>query len=142
RDPSRMNPSRAAACCLLALPFGAGAQTFPTKPVRIVTQFAAGASGDTTLRVIGPIMSQDLGQPVLIDNRAGGGGVVAAEYVARSAADGYTLLAGTSATQIIRAFVAKDTPFDPIRDFTPITVLYTSITLLVAHPSLPVNSAA
>jgi tripartite-type tricarboxylate transporter receptor subunit TctC len=135
-----MAKSRLLALILLGLALESGAQSFPVKPVRIVTQFAPGSSGDTTLRVIGPPMSQDLGQPVLIDNRAGGGGVVAAEYVARSAPDGYTILAGTSATQIIRGFLARDTPFDPVKDFTPITVLYTSVTLLVANAALPVNT--
>ena len=74
------------------------AQSFPSKPVRLINQFAPGSSGDTTLRVIAPIMNQDLGQPVVIDNRAGGGGVVAAELAMRAAPDGHTILATFPAT--------------------------------------------
>jgi tripartite-type tricarboxylate transporter receptor subunit TctC len=138
-----VNPFTLAAACLGALlaPLSAGAQAYPTKPVRIVTQFAPGSSGDTSLRIIAPVMSQDLGQPVVVDNRAGGGGVVAAEQVVRAAPDGYTLLNGTSASHIIRPFLARETSFDPLRDLTPITALYTSITLVVAHPSVPFNNA-
>ncbi len=122
-------------CSSLAL-----AQAFPTKPVRVITQFAPGSSGDTTLRVITPIISQDLGQPVLIDNRAGGGGMVAAELTVRAAPDGYTILCATSATQVVRPFMVRGPSFDTLKDFTPITALYSAITLLVAHPSVPVNS--
>ena len=125
------------------MPFTVGAAqpvAFPTKPVRIVTQFAAGSSGDSTLRVLAPILQADFGQPVVIENRAGGGGVVSAEIVARSPADGYTMLAGTSATQVIRGVMVKNSTFDPVKDFTPVTALYTAITLLVAHPSVPANS--
>lgn len=122
-------------CSSLAL-----AQAFPTKPVRVITQFAPGSSGDTTLRVITPIISQDLGQPVLIDNRAGGGGMVAAELTVRAAPDGYVILCATSATQVVRPFMVRGPSFDTLKDFTPITALYSAITLLVAHPSVPVNS--
>lgn len=122
-------------CSSLAL-----AQAFPTKPVRVITQFAPGSSGDTTLRVITPIISQDLGHPVVIDNRAGGGGMVAAELTVRAAPDGYTILCATSATQVVRPFMVRGPSFDTLKDFTPITALYSAITLLVAHPSVPVNS--
>ncbi|MFM9967660.1 MAG: Bug family tripartite tricarboxylate transporter substrate binding protein [Burkholderiales bacterium] len=116
------------------------AQPYPAKPIRLVTQFAPGSSGDTTLRTIAPILSQDFGQPVVIDNRAGGGGVVAAELATRAAPDGYTILAATSATQIVRAFMVRGPSFDTLKDFTPITALYSAITLMVAHPSVPVSS--
>lgn len=122
-------------CSSLAL-----AQAFPTKPVRVITQFAPGSSGDTTLRVITPIISQDLGHPVVIDNRAGGGGMVAAELTVRAAPDGYVILCATSATQVVRPFMVRGPSFDTLKDFTPITALYSAITLLVAHPSVPVNS--
>jgi len=116
------------------------AQTFPVKPIRLVTQFAPGSSGDTTLRVLVPIVAQELGQSVVIDNRAGGGGVVAAEQVVRAAPDGYTIFAATSATQIVRNFMVRSATFDALRDFTPITALYSAVTLMVAHPSVPVSS--
>jgi tripartite-type tricarboxylate transporter receptor subunit TctC len=129
-------------CTALAMAFAGpvSAQSWPAKPIRVVTQFAPGSSGDTTLRVIVPIISQDVGQPVVIDNRAGGGGMVAAELVARAAPDGYTILCATSATQVVRPFMVSGPSFDTVKDFTPITALYSAITLLVAHPSVPVNS--
>ena len=116
------------------------AQAFPSKPVRIITQFAPGSSGDTTLRVLVPIISQDFGQPVVIENRAGGGGMVAAELAARASPDGYSVLCATSASQVVRPFMVRGPSFDPVKDFTPITALYAAITLLVAHPSVPVSS--
>lgn len=129
-----------AVCAAVVFSSQATAQGFPSKPVRVVTQFAPGSSGDTTLRVITPIISQDLGQPVVIDNRAGGGGMVAAELTVRAAPDGYTILCATSATQVVRPFMVRGPSFDTLRDFTPITALYSAITLLVANPSVPVNS--
>src|SRR4051812_27438967 len=90
-----------------ALPLAAHGQAFPSKPIRMVTQFSAGASGDTGLRTITGPLSELLGQPVVVDNRAGAGGVVAAETVKTAAPDGYTLLCATSATQVIRPFVSK-----------------------------------
>ena len=127
-----------AALFLPALFLHANAQTYPAKPIRVVTQFAGGASGDTVVRTITAPLSEILGQPVVVDNRAGAGGVVAAELVKQAPPDGYTLFAGTSATQIIRLYVAKTTPFDPVRDFTPITQCIESVTLIVVNPSLPV----
>ncbi|MFM9968199.1 MAG: Bug family tripartite tricarboxylate transporter substrate binding protein [Burkholderiales bacterium] len=118
----------------------AQAQPYPTKPVRIFTQFAAGASGDTTVRIMSAPFSEIIGQPVIIENRAGAGGVLAAEAVARAAPDGYTLLAGSSSTQIIRIFLSKSIPFDPVRDFTPITQITESVPTIVLNPRLPVNS--
>src|SRR4051812_39118956 len=107
-----------ATLCLL-LPALAVAQSFPSKPIRMVTQFSAGASGDTVVRTVTGPLAELLGQPVVVDNRAGAGGVLAAEIVKSAPPDGYTLFAGTSATQIIRLYVAKSTPFDPVKDFTP-----------------------
>jgi tripartite-type tricarboxylate transporter receptor subunit TctC len=123
-----------------ALPFSAFAQSFPVKPIRIVTQYAPGSSGDTSLRIVAPTMSRSLGQPVLIDNRAGAGGILAAEQVLRAQPDGYTLVASSSALYVIRPFLVKSMPFDPARDFTPVTLYQEAITLLVANPSFLPNS--
>ena len=131
---------RAITIALLTVPLAASSQTFPSKPVRILLQFAPGGSGDVSLRTLAPHLTAELGQPIVIDNRPGGGGVVAAELLVRAPADGYTLMSGTSATQLIRPHLIKGTPFDPIKDFTPVTPLYTAVSLLVAHPSVPVNS--
>ena len=118
------------------------AQAYPTKPVRIFTQYVPGASGDTTIRIMAAPLADLLGQPVIIENRAGAGGVLAADAVARSAPDGHTLLAGSSSTQIIRIFISRSTPFDPVKDFTAITQITESVPTIVANPRLGVNSLA
>jgi len=129
----------AAAC--LAAPIAVLAQAYPVKPVRIITQFAAGSGGDIGVRVAGAAMSDLLGQPIIVENRAGGGGVVAAEAVAHSAPDGYTLLAATPATQVMRVFMAK-TSFDPVKDFVPVTALSQSVAVIIANPAFPPNTMA
>jgi tripartite-type tricarboxylate transporter receptor subunit TctC len=130
----------AAAAAAVALNGAAFGQTFPSKPIRIVTQFAPGSSGDTALRFITPAMSESVGQPVVIDSRPGAGGVLAAELVMRSAPDGYTLLSSTSAAHIMRPFLVKNISFDPLKDFTPITQLLDVAAVIVANPSLPANN--
>ncbi|MSQ50659.1 MAG: tripartite tricarboxylate transporter substrate binding protein [Betaproteobacteria bacterium] len=116
------------------------AQSYPVKPIRFINIFAAGSSGDLFVRIFSNGFAESLGQPVVIENIAGAGGVVAAERVARAAPDGYTLLASISGTHVQRLFLAKSTPFHPVNDFTPITSVVESITYLVATSSLPVNS--
>jgi tripartite-type tricarboxylate transporter receptor subunit TctC len=116
---------------------GALAQPFPGRQIRLVTQFQAGSGGDANLRAVAEPFGQFIGQPVVIENRPGAGGVVAAEYVARSAPDGYTILGASSATQVIRMWISKTMPFDPVKDFTPITQLSDSLAVVVAHPSVP-----
>jgi tripartite-type tricarboxylate transporter receptor subunit TctC len=125
---------------MVAWPLVALAQSFPSKPVRIITQFGPGSSGDTVVRTFTVPFAEMLGQPVVVENQAGAGGVVAAQQVARAAPDGYTLMAGTSATQVIRRFMSKSMPFDPVKDFTPISQLIQSVTTIVVSPSLPVGN--
>ncbi len=132
--------ARGALAAALAAPLAAAAQQFPSKPVRIVTQFVPGSSGDTALRFITPAMSESLGQPVIIDNRPGAGGVVAAEFVMRAAPDGYTVLASTSAAHIIRSFLVKSMSFDPAKDFAPITQLIDVAAVIIVHPSVKANT--
>ncbi len=116
------------------------AQGFPAKPVRMVTEFVAGSGGDALLRIVAAGMSTNLGQSVVIENRAGAGGVVAAEAVARSAPDGYTLFGATPNTQVIRVHLARSNPFDPVKDFTPITTLGEPTIVVVAHPAFAANN--
>ncbi len=118
----------------------AQAQAYPAKPVRMLTQFIPGSSGDTLVRIFAQPLSELMGQTVIVENQAGAGGVVAAQQVARSAPDGYTLMAGTSATQVIRRFMSRTMPFDPVKDFTPISQLIQSVTTIVVAPSLPVKN--
>lgn len=104
------------------LAHGAVAQTFPNKPVRIVVPFGAGGVADLTARTVGQKLSESLGQPVIIDNKPGAGGVVAGDSVAKSDPDGYTLLLMSNATAV-SAGLFKALPFDPVRDFTPVSTL-------------------
>jgi len=113
---------------------------FPSKPIHIVTQFVPGSSGDNALRFITPPMSESMGQPVVIDNRPGAGGVIAAEFVMRSPPDGYTVLSATSASQIMRGYLVKNLSFDPLKDFVPITQLIDVAAVIVVGPSSGIDS--
>ncbi len=129
-----------ALAALLALPLAAAGQSYPSKPVHLITQFAAGSTGDVLCRVMAGALSDATHVPVIVENRPGAGGVLAAELVARSAPDGYSLLVATTGTQVMRVHLAKNQSFDPVKDFTAITELGETATLLVAHPSFPAHS--
>jgi tripartite-type tricarboxylate transporter receptor subunit TctC len=123
---------------LALAPFAAQAQAvFPSKALTIVVPFSAGGTTDILARVVGQYMARDLGQPVIIDNRAGAGGNIGAQMVARAAPDGYTLLMGTVGTHAINQSLYKKLPFDPIKDFAPITRVALVPNLLVANPAQP-----
>jgi len=115
------------------------AQTFPAKPVRIVVAAGAGGGVDTISRITGQRLAERWNQQVVIENRAGAGGVVGSELVARAAADGYTLLTMSISYAVIPA-MHKDLSYDPVRDFAPVGVLVNAPNILVVHPSLPVKS--
>jgi tripartite-type tricarboxylate transporter receptor subunit TctC len=129
--------SMLAAGALALAPLAAQAQAFPSKALTIVVPFSAGGTTDILARVVGQYMAKDLGQPVIIDNRAGAGGNIGAQMVARAAPDGYTLLMGTVGTHAINQSLYKKMPFDPIKDFAPITRVALVPNLLVANPSQP-----
>lgn len=116
------------------------AQNFPTKPVRIVVPFPPGGTSDATARLIAQRLTERWKQNVVVDNRGGAGGNIAAEHVARSPADGYTLLMGTHGTQAINISLFAKLPYDPVRDFAPVTLAITVPNLFLAHPSLPIRS--
>jgi tripartite-type tricarboxylate transporter receptor subunit TctC len=118
----------------------ATAQSFPSKPLRIVVPFAAGGPTDITARLVAPRMTELLGQPVIIDNRAGATGIIGAELVAKSPADGYTLLFGTASVVAINMVTHAKLPFDTLRDFLPLTPVMTTSTILVVHPSVPAKT--
>ncbi len=124
----------------LCAPASAYPQGYPGKPVRVITQFAAGAAGDILTRILTNQLADSFGQPVVVDNRPGAGGVVAAEAVARAAPDGYTLLVAGPGTQVVRVYLVRKSSFDPVRDFTPVTAMGDSPVLIVAHPSVPATS--
>ena len=117
---------------------GACAQgRYPTKPVRIVVSFAAGGPTDTVARVTGAKLAELLGQPFVVENRAGAGGNVGADVVAKATPDGYTLLLATVSTNAINPGLYKKMPYDPVRDFAPIGQIGITPTLLAVHPSVP-----
>ena len=114
---------------------GAGAQEpYPVKSVRMVVPFAAGGPTDTVARVMSAKMADLLGQPFVVENRAGAGGNVGADIVARAAPDGYTLLMGTVSTHAINPGLYKKMPYDPVRDFAPAGQVGVTPTLLAVHP--------
>jgi tripartite-type tricarboxylate transporter receptor subunit TctC len=122
---------------LAALP--AAGQTYPAKPVRLVVPFPPGGGTDLVGRAIAQGLTERLGQSVIVDNRAGAGGVIGADHVAKSPADGYTLLMGTPGPLTINPNLRK-VPYDPERDFAPIALATISPFVLVVHPSVPARS--
>jgi tripartite-type tricarboxylate transporter receptor subunit TctC len=136
----RSKITRSSLLAALTLPLAAiaasGPPAYPAKAVRIVVPYAAGGGTDVQARLIGAKLSEMWGQTVIIDNRPGGGTVIGTELVARSAADGYTLLIGTP-THVVNVWLYPKLPFDPLRDFEPITLMTASPNIFVVHPSLP-----
>ncbi len=124
---------------LTLLPGAAQAQIAGGKPIRILVGAPAGGTTDTLARTIGQEMSQELGQSVVVENRPGAGGNIAADMVAKSAPDGTTLLMSFT-SHTINASLYKKLPFDPVNDFTPITLVATAPSVLVATPKLPANN--
>ena len=119
----------------------AAAQDFPNKPVHLIAPFAPGGALDLIARGLGAKLSESLGQPVVVENRAGASGAIGSEAVARSAPDGYTLLLGATTTHGINpAFNPKSLPYDAVKDFTPVSLVATIPHALVVNPKLPVNS--
>ena len=117
----------------------AQAQTYPTKAVRLVVPFAAGGSTDIIGRVIAQKLNEMWGQPVLVDNRAGGSTVIGTDIVAKSAPDGHTLLVTPAPFTIVPSLMAK-LPYDPQKDFEPITLINTTPLVVVVHPGVPAKS--
>jgi tripartite-type tricarboxylate transporter receptor subunit TctC len=114
---------------------------YPTRPIHIIVGFAAGGGNDIIARIFGQKLSESLGQPVIIENKPGGGAIVATEYVAKSAPDGYTLLVGASGMAINPALYAK-LPYDSIRDFVAVSELASFPLFLIVNASSPIKSVA
>lgn len=141
RDTSQRAPVAVLAvlwCALCAAPL-AHAQAYPSKPLRIISPFAPGGGNDTLCRIVAPRLSENLKQPVYIENRAGANGIIGTEIAARSAPDGYTIVLIPSG-HAVNASLRKKLPFDSIRDFTPLTLAGSSPLVLAVHPSLPAQS--
>lgn len=119
---------------------GSWAQSYPSKPVRIVVPFSAGGGTDIFARLIGRKLGDNLGQPFVVDNRAGGSGIIGLGIVARAEPDGYTLLMGTNGTQASNPAVYSKLPYDTLKDFASISLIADSPFILLVNPSLPVTS--
>ena len=116
------------------------AQNYPARPVRMIIPFTAGSAADIIARAMEPALRERLGQPLVIDNRGGAGGNIAAEQTAKSAPDGYTLMMATIGTHAINLALYAKLPYHPQRDFTPVALVGESPNVLVVHPSVPVKS--
>ncbi|MBI2318898.1 MAG: hypothetical protein HYU75_18370 [Betaproteobacteria bacterium] len=127
----------------LVLVLGSGgdvlAQTFPSKPIRIVANMSAGGPVDTVARLISAKMADSLNQPVLVENRVGAGGNIGVDAVAKAAPDGYTILVTTDSLAISPSLY-RNLPFDAVKDLAPVTQLIASMAVLVVSPKLPVSS--
>lgn len=116
------------------------AQRYPAKPIRVIVGFTAGGGTDVLARMVGQKVSDALGQPVVVENRTGASGIIAAEYVAKSSSDGYTLLMSPSTVFTINPIMFSKLPYSPVRDFVPISKAVTFPFVLVVNPSLPIGS--
>lgn len=114
--------------------------SYPTRPLRFVVPLPPGGGADLVARTVAERMGKSLGQQVVVDNKPGGGTVIGADLVAHSPPDGYTLLLGTATTHAINASLVKKLPYDPVRDFSPVSLIAVLPLILVAHPSLPAHS--
>jgi len=131
---------RILSAAILALVWiGAGAQQFPTKPIHLVSPYAAGGAMDLTARSLAAVMSETIGQSVVVENRTGGNGLIGTDYVSKAAPDGYTLLMYADANAIAPA-IYKKLNHDPVAGFAPITNTILGTHLIVGHPSVPANS--
>jgi len=126
---------------VLAVPLMAFAQAWPSKPIRLVVPYPPGGSTDLLARSIGAKVGEALGQQIIVDNRAGAGGMLGSDLVARSAPDGYTILLGTGATHGLTLLLSKTVPYDPVKDFTAITAAAEVPIILCVHPSVPASTA-
>ena len=132
----------AAAVSLITAFLPARAQNWPERPVRLVVPFPAGGATDLVARVIAQRVSRDIGQQVIVDNKAGAGGTIGSGEAAKANADGYTLLLTTSSTHAISPHLMARLPYDAVKDFTPVAHLADAASVLLVTPSLPVKTMA
>ena len=138
----QLNSPAAAVLLTLALagPCVSAAQSYPARPVRLLVPSTPGGSVDTLARTIGTRLAEKWGQQVVVDNRAGAGGVIAAETTAKAVPDGYTLLMCTISSCATNVSLHKSLPYDPVKDFAPVTLVATQNLMLLIHPSVGANS--
>lgn len=132
--------SRLALACSVLPATAALAQSFPSRPIRIIVPFGAGSTSDVLARAIAQGMSADLGHGVVVDNRPGAGGTMGATEAARAAADGYTLVLGTVASHAVATYTMQGVSYDPLKDFEPLTILADAPGVIAVHSSVPVSN--
>ncbi len=137
----RLRRAAVAVLALLAVSAPTHAE-FPDRPIKIVVPYPPGGTTDLLARAIAPRLSERLHQPVVVENRAGAGGVIGAQAVSKSTPDGYTLLFGTVATHGILPVLQKPAPYDPLKDFAPITLVAYTPNVLLVNPAVPVRNVA
>ena len=124
------------------LPLVATAQPYPSKPIRSIVNFPAGGVADIYARIIGAKVQESWGQPVVVENRTGGGGNIGADAVAKSAPDGYTLNMSAIGPHAVNVSLFSKMPYDPVKDFAAIALVLEAEGLLVVHPTVPANNVA
>ena len=137
----RLRRAAVAVLALLAVSAPTHAE-FPDRPIKIVVPYPPGGTTDLLARAIAPRLSERLHQPVVVENRAGAGGVIGAQAVSKSTPDGYTLLFGTVATHGILPVLQKPAPYDPLKDFAPVTLVAYTPNVLLVNPAVPVRNVA
>lgn len=128
------------ACATLGMASAAWAQDYPTRSIRLVVPYAPGGATDILGRTLAEKLTQSIGQPVVVENKPGAGGLIGANYVAKAPADGYTLLVSSAATHATSAFLYSSVPYDIVKDFASVTLLASYPNVLVVHPSVPAKS--
>lgn len=136
----KMRFTRTPLAAALLFACSAAAQNYPSKPIRVVVVSTPGGSVDTMARTVSPKLAEKWGQQVIVDNRPGAGGAIAAEIVAKAPPDGYTLIMGTVASFATNVSLRKKLPYDPVKDFAPITLVATQNLMLLVHPSVPAKT--
>jgi tripartite-type tricarboxylate transporter receptor subunit TctC len=125
---------------LVLAPSAAHAQAWPNRPVKLMVPYPPGGTTDIVARLVAPKIAEAIGQPVIVDNKGGAGGTIGADAVAKSAADGYTMLLGTPPDQVTGQFLTKQLAYDPARDFAPVALLVRGPNVFVVHPSVPAQT--
>jgi len=142
-DAMRINPGLPALALMLAVGLATGAaraEDYPTHPIRLVVPYAAGGGADSVARIVAKRVGETIGQPIVIENRGGAGSIIGAELVKKSSPDGYTLLLGQSGPISINPAVYRDLPYDPLKDFAPVTMTTAYPYIMVVSPALGVKT--
>jgi len=137
---SRILPGLAGIACAALLAATGYAQDYPAKPIRVIVGYTAGGGNDLIVRLLAPKMTEGLGQPIIVENKAGAQSIIAAEYVAKSPADGYTILMGPSGPMTMNPATYSKLPYSPTKDFVPISMIGSFPLILTVNPQLPVHS--